>query len=135
MLNSHSDSESHISEDMFFDDVAGCDRSAEDELGISYDPEPLQDLQQKNGINDDDTNSNQNSMKKYMYLGLGNKLKNWFTNKTMYVNMLGHWLEKEHWLENMESWPLKKEIWDGNRWSELQWFWNPEVFGLCQLDV
>ena len=27
---------------------------------------------------------------------------------------------------NVESWHLKKEIWDGNRWSELQWFWNPE---------
>lgn len=40
--------------------------------------------------------------------------------------MLGHWLEKEHWLENVESWHLKKEIWDGNRWSELQWFGNPE---------
>ena len=40
--------------------------------------------------------------------------------------MLGHCLEKEHWLENMESWHLKKEIWDGNGWSELQWFWDPE---------
>lgn len=40
--------------------------------------------------------------------------------------MLGHWLEKEHWLENMESWHLKREIWNGNRWSELQWFWNPK---------
>ena len=49
----------------FFDDVAGCDQSAEDELGIGSDPEPLQDLQQRNGIdNNDDTNSNQNPMKK-----------------------------------------------------------------------
>lgn len=61
-----------------------------------------------------------------MYLGLENKPKNWFRNKTMCTNMLGHWLEKEHWLENVESWHLKKEIWDGNRWSELQWFGNPE---------
>lgn len=247
VLNNHSDSDSHISEDMFFDDVAGCDQSAEDELGIGSDPESLQDLQQRNGIDDnDDTNSNQNPMKKlvfkavldalrikhksgvsvstfedvleygktllftslgddvdrdilttlwpkswndvqlllkeegyedakqyficfcreekevtrdgkstkkfvydgkysvmenkddrcphcgnkgyikYMYLGLENKLKNWFRNKSMCTNMLGHWLEKEHWLENVESWHLKKEIWDGNRWSELQWFWNPE---------
>lgn len=40
--------------------------------------------------------------------------------------MLGHCLEKEHWLENMESWHFKKEIWDGNGWSELQWFWDPD---------
>lgn len=247
VLNSHSDSDSHISEDMSFDDVGGCDQSAEDELGISCDPEPLRDLQQRDGTDDNDgTNPNQNPMKKlvvkavldalrikhksgvsvstfedvleygktllftslgddvdhdilttlwpkswndvqlllkeegfedakqyficfcreekevtrdgkttkkivydgkysvmenkdsrcphcgnkgyikYMYLGLENKLKNWFRNKTMCTNMLGHWLEKEHWLENMESWHLKREIWDGNRWSELQWFWNPK---------
>lgn len=247
VLNSHSDSDSHISEDMSFDDVGGCDQSAEDELGISCDPEPLRDLQQRDETDDNDgTNPNQNPMKKlivkavldalrikhksgvsvstfedvleygktllftslgddvdhdilttlwpkswndvqlllkeegfadakqyficfcreekevtrdgkttkkivydgkysvmenkdsrcphcgnkgyikYMYLGLENKLKNWFRNKTMCTNMLGHWLEKEHWLENMESWHLKREIWDGNRWSKLQWFWNPK---------
>ena len=63
---------------------------------------------------------------KYMYLGLENKVKNWFRNKTMCTKMLAHWLEKEHWLENIEGWHLKKEIWDGNRWFELHWFWNPE---------
>jgi len=61
-----------------------------------------------------------------MYLGLENKVKNWFTSKTMCTKMLAHWYEKEHWLENTEGWHLKNEIWDGNRWSELQWFWNPE---------
>lgn len=44
----------------------------------------------------------------------------------MCTKMLAHWYEKEPWLENMEGWHLKKEIWDGNRWSELQWFWNPQ---------
>ena len=44
----------------------------------------------------------------------------------MCTKMLAHWYEREHWLENMEGWHLKKEIWDGNRWSELQWFWNPQ---------
>lgn len=46
----------------------------------------------------------------------------------MCTNMLGHCLEKEHWLENMESWHLKKEIWHGG-------FGTQKVFGLCQLDV
>ena len=62
MLNSHSDSDSNILEDMSVDDVAGC---AEDELGIGPHPELLQDIQQRDGIDDnDDTNSNQNPMKK-----------------------------------------------------------------------
>ena len=63
---------------------------------------------------------------KYLYLGLENKVKNWFRNKTMCKRMLANWLEKDHWLEKSEDCRLKKEIWDGKRWSELQWFWNPE---------
>ena len=63
---------------------------------------------------------------KYMYLGLENKMKNWFRSKTMCTKMLPLWYVKEHWLENMEGWHLKKEIWHGNRWSELQRFWNPD---------
>lgn len=39
--------------------------------------------------------------------------------------MLSHWMEREHWLGRDESWPLKKEMWDGKRWLELQWFWDP----------
>lgn len=42
----------------------------------------------------------------------------------MCTHMLGHCLEKEHWLENMESWHLKKEIWHGG-------FGTQKVFGLC----
>lgn len=63
---------------------------------------------------------------KYMYLGLENKVKNWFRSKIMCIKMLVYWNEKEYWLENVESWYLKKEIWDGNRWLEFQWFWNLE---------
>ena len=44
--------------------------------------------------------------------------------------MLSHWCEKDHWLgqENQDGWGFtcKSEIWDGRRFSELQWFWNPE---------
>lgn len=62
---------------------------------------------------------------KYLYLGLGSKVKNWFRNKVMCKKMLHHWLEREHWMGNSEGWEIKKEIWDGKRWAELQWFWNP----------
>ena len=44
--------------------------------------------------------------------------------------MLSHWFEKDHWLEpeNQDSWGFetKKEVWDGKRFAELQWFWNPD---------
>ena len=44
--------------------------------------------------------------------------------------ILAHWFEKDHWLgqENLEGWGFqsKSEIWDGRRFAELQWFWNPE---------
>ena len=35
---------------------------------------------------------------KYCYLGLDNKVKNWFKTKSMCRKMLFHWREKEHWL-------------------------------------
>ena len=63
---------------------------------------------------------------KYMYLGLKSKVKNWFRSETMCKKMLAHWLEREHWLENSGGWQVKKELWDGKRWAELQWFWNPD---------
>jgi hypothetical protein len=63
---------------------------------------------------------------KYMYLGLKSKVKNWFRSETMCKKLLAHWLEREHWLENSGGWQVKKELWDGKRWAELQWFWNPD---------
>lgn len=66
----------------------------------------------------------------YYYLGLGPKLNLWTSDPIFCKKILAHWYEKDHWLgqENQESWGFecKKEIWDGRRFSELQWFWNPE---------
>ncbi|XP_048586101.1 uncharacterized protein LOC125568272 [Nematostella vectensis] len=63
---------------------------------------------------------------KYYYLGLHEKLKNWFRNLNMCRKMLSHWQEREHWLKRNTSWPLKKEVWDGEIWLEVQWFWDPD---------
>ena len=60
---------------------------------------------------------------KYYSLVLESKVKNWFKTETMCQKMLSHWNEKEHWHGREESWPLKQEFWDGQRWMELQWFW------------
>ena len=66
----------------------------------------------------------------FYYLGLGPKINLWTSDPEMCKKMLSHWQEKEHWLEqeNSEGWGFqcKKEIWDGKRFAELQWFWNPE---------
>ena len=62
---------------------------------------------------------------KYYYLGLESKIKNWFKTEPMCKKMLSHWNEREHWLGREESWPLKQEFWDGQRWIDLQWFWDP----------
>ena len=49
--------------------------------------------------------------------------------------MLCHWREKELWLEQTSSWPIKKEFWDGQRWVDLQWFWNPNRHGFFPQDA
>lgn len=61
----------------------------------------------------------------YYYLGLQSKVKNWFHDENMCEKMLAHWNERDHWLEREEAWPIKKEMWDGERWVQLQWFWDP----------
>jgi hypothetical protein len=61
----------------------------------------------------------------YYYLGLENKVKNWFCDPNMCQKMVSHWKEREHWLGKNDTWPLKNQIWDGKRWLELQWFWDP----------
>lgn len=38
--------------------------------------------------------------------------------------MTAHWQQKEHWLNrSIQSY---NEIWDGQRFHELKWFWNPQ---------
>lgn len=51
----------------------------------------------------------------YMYLGLNEKVKNWFRNEAMCKKMLSHWQEKDHWLGRTLSGLVKNEIWNGQR--------------------
>lgn len=64
------------------------------------------------------------------YLGLGPKINLWVSYPTFCNKILTQWFDKDHWLrqENQEDlgFHSKNEIWDGKRFSELQWFWNPE---------
>lgn len=38
--------------------------------------------------------------------------------------------EKDHWFYENSSedwgWEIKKELWNGKRFSQLSWFWNPD---------
>ena len=59
------------------------------------------------------------------YLPLKNKLKRWFSSPKMCTDMLAHWKEKDTWLHsNGPTYPLK-ELWDGTRFKEVKWFWDP----------
>lgn len=64
---------------------------------------------------------------KYYYLGISQKIKLWCGNKDMCDKMMGHWKEKSHWMGNDDHNILLKEIWDGARFRELQWFWDADA--------
>ena len=63
----------------------------------------------------------------YYYLGLKGKIKRWVSHPDMCYKLLSHWREKEHWLNRNEGWHTKKELWDGKRFAELSWFWDPNT--------
>ena len=61
---------------------------------------------------------------KYSYLPLRNKIKQWCSSPTYCHRMTAHWKEKDHWLHG-KGFNIKKELWDGKRFAELSWFWDP----------
>lgn len=61
---------------------------------------------------------------KYYYIGLPEKVKRWCSNPNMCKKMMAHWENKDRWISG--SGPNFTEIWDGSRFNELSWFWNPE---------
>ena len=66
----------------------------------------------------------------FYYLGLGPRVNLWASDPLFCKKMLSHWFERDHWIlqESQDGWGFetKTEIWDGTRFAELQWFWNPE---------
>ena len=63
------------------------------------------------------------------YLGLENKVKLWCSDVEMCQKIMAHWLETEEGSceDDNEMNFLLKEIWDGECFSELSWFWNPDA--------
>lgn len=66
----------------------------------------------------------------YYYLSILDKVKRWCMSPAMCQKMTAHCQEKDHWLNkennNVWGWTHKNEIWDGTRFSELSYFWNPD---------
>ena len=68
----------------------------------------------------------------YYYMGLSSKVKRWYGNPVMCSDMLDHWREKDHWFYSYEQgqtqgWVIKKEVWDGTRFSQYSWFFDKEM--------
>lgn len=65
----------------------------------------------------------------YYYLGLPDKVKKWCSSAEMCKKMTAHWSQCDHWLpaemKDGWGWPLKHEIWDGTRFANLAYFWDP----------
>ena len=62
---------------------------------------------------------------KYSYLCLGDKVRRWCQDPLFCQKMTEHWNDKQHWLNVQGGWHIKNEIWDGSRFGELSWFWDP----------
>ena len=62
----------------------------------------------------------------YFYLGINSKVKCWFKSTTMCNKILSAWKERQHWLHGEDRRSVRKELWDGERWHELRWFWDPK---------
>lgn len=62
----------------------------------------------------------------YYNLGLETKVRLWISDWSMCKRMTAHWREKEHWFRRDEGWHTKKELWDGDRFCAISWFFDPE---------
>ena len=64
---------------------------------------------------------------KYYYLGLCDKIERWCSDAAMCSKMMAHWENKGHWIYGCGPNQELKEIWDGSRFNELKWFWDPQA--------
>ena len=65
----------------------------------------------------------------FSYLPLKDKIKRWCGNAEFCKKIVAHWDNKDHWLftghHTSTSARTKEEVWDGDRFQELAWFWDP----------
>lgn len=68
---------------------------------------------------------NQKGEIEFYYLKLADKIRRWCRSKTFCEKMTAHWRQKENWINGRRA-EVLKELWDGGRFTELSWFWDPE---------
>ena len=60
------------------------------------------------------------------YYILGLRTESIFLSKESVINRMQHWENKDNWFQvNQSVWP-KREIWDGERFQELSYFWDQD---------
>ena len=62
---------------------------------------------------------------KYHYLCLADKVIRWCSSESFCEKMTAHWRNRKDWINGYIGDSLK-EIWDGYKFAELSWFWDPE---------
>ena len=60
----------------------------------------------------------------FHYLKLTNKVERWCSSEAFCHKMTAHWRQKERWINGCSNEEFN-EIWDGKRFSDLSWFWDP----------
>ncbi len=61
----------------------------------------------------------------FHYLSLSDKVKRWCSCEAFCEKMTAHWRHRDRWLHGSSGESLG-EIWDGTRFAELSWFWDPD---------
>lgn len=70
---------------------------------------------------------NQPGTIRYHYISLTNRIQQWCSNESFCQQMMAYWQKKDHWLhQHSEDTHTFNEIWDGQRFCELKWFWDPQ---------
>lgn len=62
---------------------------------------------------------------KYHYLRLSDKVNRWCSDSAFCKRMTAHWEQRNKWLHGFKN-ECMNEIWEGERFAELSWFWNPQ---------
>ena len=59
------------------------------------------------------------------YYCMGLNFRDWFLTTEQCQKLMAHWKEQCDWLNQGQS-HTQTELWHGERFKELAWFWNPE---------
>lgn len=60
----------------------------------------------------------------YFVLGLG--IDDWFTTDERCHNLMSHWEDRESWFCAETATDSLSELWHGERFKSLSWFWDPQ---------